>query len=434
MLKNIWIWILTNLFKVQTITTNKEIDDNSKYASEYKNIDNINFNAIFSNKLANYVINDSNVNITGDNARVDLLNMTNTSLWRRAKKIVSMSLGYGGVVLVPYVKGGKIFYSIVSQDRLTIDNMEGDNITGATILAEKRTIQGSVSQKVYLRWTNYQIKNGDMVITQQYTDEKGNKIPTPDFWKDIQEVRSITNVDRCLFGYIKSPINNRKSNDKYGVPITYGCDDTILEIKDTLKEMYKEFKLKEPFVGADATLFGKDGLPKDGLFKKFNSTSDDFFEIYDPQFRDYTIRLQELFRRLESQIGTSAGLISNLETQNATATEIKKAMYDTFSLCDDIRSNVEKGLDDFYYACNVLANAFNLTPNGDYEVSYDWSYSLLEDTQTEWNQLVTAESKGIISKVELRQWLNPDESLEDAQKQIDEIKKTQPNVSDLIGE
>ena len=78
-------------------------------------------------------------------------------------------------------------------------------------------------------------------------DDKGNKIPTPDFWKDIQEVMAITNVDRVLFAYLKSPINNRKTNDKYGVPITYGCEATIAEIKQTMQQLYDEYELK-PFV------------------------------------------------------------------------------------------------------------------------------------------------------------------------------------------
>ena len=41
MLKNLWMWILTNVFKIQTQTTQKEIDDNSKYALEYQRIDDI---------------------------------------------------------------------------------------------------------------------------------------------------------------------------------------------------------------------------------------------------------------------------------------------------------------------------------------------------------------------------------------------------------
>ena len=108
-------------------------------------------------------------------------------------------------------------------------------------------------------------------------------------------------------------------------------------------------------------------------------------------------------------------------------------MYDTFTLTDDMRSNVEKGMEDFFYACNVLANAFNLSPQGEYEVSFDWSYSLLEDTATEWSQLTWAQAKGIVSDVEIRQWLKPDETLEESQKAIDEIKETQPTTEDLLG-
>lgn len=434
MLKNIWMWILTNVFKVQTQTTQKEIDENSIYAKIYEQIDNINFSAIFSNKLANYTISDSTMDIEGENARVDLLNKTGQSMWKKAKKIVSMAFGYGGIIIVPYVKKGKIYYNLVPQDRLTIDETDGELITGATVLAEKKVIGGTVSTKTYLRWTNYQIKNNNLVITQQFSDEKGNKIPTPDFWKDIQEVMSITNVDRVTFGYIKSPINNRKANDKYGVPITYGCEATILEIRQTLKQIVREYELKEAFVGVDKTMFnGKNGLPLNGLFKKIDSTSDDFFEVFDPQFRDYTTRLQELYKRLEHEIGTSYGILSEVNTSQATATEIKRAMYDTFTLVDDMRSNVEKGLEDFFYACNVLANAYNLSAQGEYNLSFDWSYSLIEDTQAEWSQLIYAQNKGIISKVELRQWLKPDETLEESEKAIQDIEASEPSIEDMLG-
>ena len=117
MFKNIIKYILNNIFKIKTQTTEKEIDDNSKYAKLYESIDDINFSAIFSNKLANYTISDSSINIKGENERVDLLSKTGQSMWKKAKKIVSMALGYGGVIIVPYVKGGKIYYDIVPQSR-----------------------------------------------------------------------------------------------------------------------------------------------------------------------------------------------------------------------------------------------------------------------------------------------------------------------------
>ena len=427
------MWIF-RLFNIQSQTTQKEVDDNQKYAAEYERIDEINFNSIFSNKLANYVINDSNVNVTGENARVELLDKTTQSMWKKAKKIISMGFGYGGVIIVPYVKGGKIYYSIVPQNRLTIDMTDGENITGATVLAEKKTIQSLSGEKTYLRWTNYTVQNGTITILQQFSDKEGNKIPAPDFWKNILEKQVIQGVDRVLFGYIKSPINNRKMSDNYGVPITYGCESTILEIKETMKQLFREYKLKEVFVGADSTMFdGKDKLPINGLFKKVDAGDDTFFEVFDPAFRPFTERLQELFKRLEHEIGTSAGILSEVNTANATATEIKRSMYDTFTIVDDMRSNIEKGIEDFLYSANVLANAYNLTPQGDYEVSFDWDYSLLEDSQEAFSQLITAQAKGIVSNVEVRQWLKPDETLEDSQKAIEEIKASEPTVEDLVG-
>lgn len=435
MIKNVFMWILTNVFKIKTETTEKEINDNKKYALEYEAIDGINFNALFSNKLANYTMNDSTMTIEEKNARSILLNKTGQSMWKKMKKIISMSFGYGGILVVPYVKGGKIYYNLVTQDRLTIDSMDGENITGATILAERKVITGTISSTTYLRWTNYSIENGNLKILQQYSDEKGNKIPAPDFWKDIQEVMSITNVDRCLFGYIKSPINNRKANDKYGVPITYGCEATILEIKDCLKQMAREYSLKEVFVGADLTMFnGTNGLPTNGLYRKIDSGKDDFFEVFDPAFRDFTNRLQELYKRLEHEIGTSYGIISEVQTNNATATEIRKAMYDTFTIVDDMRSNIEKGLEDFFYACDVLANAYNLSAMGEYQISYDWDYSLIEDSQQTFNQLTIGVDKGVIKSEELRNWMKPTETMEQSIEAVQEIKANNPTVTDLVGE
>lgn len=441
MLRSIWMWILNKIFKVPTETKQSEVEDNLKYAVQYESIDNINFNAIFSNKLANYTVSDSTMNIDGNNPRTELLNLIGQSLWKKIKKIASMGYGYGGIFLVPYVKGNKLFYNQVPHGRVTIDSTEGDLITGATILAEKKVINQGIGQaKIYIRWTNYRLENGNCIIEQRFTDETGQEIPVPEFWKNILLKQTITNVDRALFGYIKSPINNRRSNDKYGVPITYGCDATILEIKETMKQLLDEFRLKRPFVGVDVTLFKTDKngkitrLPENGLFKTFMfDDNDKKFEVYDPAFRSYTERLQELYKRLEDEIGTSRGIISDMQTQNATATEIKRAMYDTFNIVDDMRSNIEKGLEDFFYACNVLANAYNLSPQGEYELSFDWSYSLLEDTQAEWSQLTYGQSKGVVKDVELRQWLFPDETEEQSQKAIDEIKEQSPDIDELLG-
>lgn len=436
MLRNLFIWILNNVFHIKTETTNNDLNNNEQYAKDYQDISKINFNAIFSNKLGKYVANDSTIEIMGDNPRTELLNKTAQSMWKKMAKIVSMAFGYGGVLLIPYVKAGKIFYDIVPQTRLTIDETAGDLITGATVLSEKKVINSTVSKTTYLRWTNYRIENNNLIIEQKYTNEFGSVIDTPDFWKDIQQIRSISNVDRVPFGYIKSSINNRRGNDRYGVPITYGCDETIQEIRECLMQIRNEYELKRTFVLVDKTSLDKDGkFPSSGIFKSGNIDKDDFWQIFDPAIRDssYYNRLQSLFAQLEKEIGTSRGILTDPLSTYQNTDETKRALYDTLYIINAMRENVETGLEDFFYSCDILANAFNLTPIGTYELKFDWDFGLIQSQQEQWQMLTVAYEKGIIKDEELRQFIYPSEDLEATKKAIEEIKESNPSIQDLLG-
>ena len=46
MFKTIWLWILNNIFHIQTETKPKEVEDNQRYAVDYERIDEIKFASI----------------------------------------------------------------------------------------------------------------------------------------------------------------------------------------------------------------------------------------------------------------------------------------------------------------------------------------------------------------------------------------------------
>lgn len=437
MFKNIFLWILTNVFKIKTETKPSDVEENELYANNYERIDEINFNAIFSNKLANYVVNDSEIVVDGNNDRAKRFDDIAQSMWKNSKKLVSMAFGYGGVFLVPYIKNGKLYYNKVPQNRVTIDATDGDVITGLTVLADKKTIYEGLTSKTYIRFANYRIEGTNLVMEQSFTNEDGKPISPPDFWSKIPIKQVISNVEKVPIGYIKSPVNNRKTNDKYGVPIDYGTESIQKEIKECLKQIAREYDVKQAFIGADVTMFDKnDRLPSNGLYQKVDSGRDDFWEIFSPEIREssYYVRLQELYKRLEHAIGTSSGILSDVETQNATATEIKKAMYDTFSITDDMRTAFKSGIKDFFDGCDVFANAFNLIPQGDFDISFNWSYGLIEDTQAEYAQLLQGHNIGVVSKAEVRQWIRPDETLKEAEEKIKEIQEDAESIDKLLGE
>ena len=432
MLRIMWDKILSLFNKKQTVD-DKTVQDNENYTRHYEDEKDINFTAIFANKLSNYAINDSNIDIVGDDNRSEILRKVLKRLKKKLKKTIARSLGTGGVLVVPYVARNKIYFDIVTQNRLSINKKIGEDIIDCTVLAEHIV----KDQKNYYRWTDYTLENGNLYIKYRATIESSPiSMQSISEWDNIKDI-SITNVDKMPFMYIKSPVDNRHENDDYGVPITFGCDKQITKIYKTLDQIEREFDLKEVFVGANESMFkGKNKLPNNGLYKKVESDETDFWEIFDPAFRDTPLfnKLMNQCALLEKQVGTSRGILTEPLSTYQNTDEVRRATQDTFSIVDDIRDSLEDGLNDFIYACDVLINYFNLCPQGKYELSFDWSYSMLESSQEEFNQLLSGQSRGVIKLAELRQYLKPNETLEESQKVIDEIKQESPSVKDLLGE
>lgn len=423
-----------NLFnKSNTITTTKQQEENQAYADKYMDISKINYTALFANKLATKALAESTISVLADNKRAELLNSALLDLFEKMKKITVLALSVGGCLIVPYVREGRILFNIVKQNRLIINEKIGNKITDATVIAESTVINNSA----YYRIVNYEVINGALKITNMTVSEYGAPAIV-EAWEDVQDV-VIANVDRVLFGFIKSPIDNRESNDMYGVPITYGCQKIIDDIEECFEQIKTEFKLKKVRLQVDDRVLTRDpqtGKPvlKDELFMGGHSEDGNMFNVFDPAIREssYYRRLTELFELFEKAVGTSKGILTTPESQGATATEIKAAVGDTFDMISDIRKEICKGIDDYTYACDVLANYYNLTPPGEYEIKYDWSYSMIESSTETFTQMKELQAMGAMSKAQVRAWMTG-ESLDEAEKQVEEIKAKEPSARQLLG-
>lgn len=430
---NIWGAIIDwirKLFAIDPLITNSDGQRNNTYASAYEDTRHINFTAMISNKLAALIASESAVGVVPPGksvptARINLLNEALERLWTKSRRFTARLLGVGGIVIVPYVSGGRIYVDIVPQNRVIVTKTRGDRITGAAILADSILRK----ERRYYRWVDYSLDDsGSHWIRNRASSSEGVvPLSAVEEWAGIPEDLRISGVDRLLFAFIKSPIDSRQVQDLYGVPVTYGCEEIIREIQETLSQIRQEFELKKSFVGVDNRLFGKDNqLPGNGLFRFLTgSTNDKLWEIFDPAIRDssYYNRLDNLFGLLEKQIGVSRGILTKPESRGATATEIKASIYDTYSLVEATRDSIERGIEDFVYVCNVLANAYQLSPDsGDYEVRIDWSYALIESSAETFAQYLQGEAVGAIEAAEIRQYLMTDETLEEARARVGDIR------------
>lgn len=424
--------IVLRLFGVDPVTTQEDVTLMEEANRKYRELQGYNITAIFAGKLATFTITDSTVEVIGGNQRAELINEAIGHIWTKAKKWVSTAYGTGGVLLIPYVIDKHIYIDIVSQSSMTINKINGDELRAVSIIADT-TVQGN---ERYFRWTDYNLDDsGLLTIRQRATNSAGTAVPLTSLneWTGIVEEMTISGLEHLPLAYLKNPTDNRHAEALYGVPVTFGCDDKIAEILECQEDVRREYKLKKPIVGMDTTLFktenGKRHLPVTGLFMPVTpsglNTSGKLWDVYDPAIRDssYYTRLQHLYEELEKQVGTSRGILTERITGNATATEIKAANYDTYSIIDDMRKVIAPAMERLAYAIDVLANAYNLTPMGEYELSFDWSYALIESSQESFNQLLSSVTVDAVEPAELRQFSFPNESIEEARQRVAEIKQ-----------
>ena len=431
--------IVKRIFGADPVITQTDIALMNEADAKYREQRGYNLTAIFAGKLATFTVTDSTVEVIGGDQRAELINDAIQHIWMKSKKWVGCVYGTGGVLLIPYVIDGHVYTDIVPQSSMVINRVNGDELRAVSIVADS-TVQDN---KQYFRWTDYSLEdNGTLTIRQRATNAMGTAVPISSLteWTGIVEEMTITGLEHLPLAYIKNPTDNRHTDSLYGVPVTYGCDDKIAEVLECQDKIRREYRLKEPIVGMDTTLFktenGRRHLPVTGLFMPVTpsglNTSGKLWDVYDPAIRDsaYYNRLQHLYEELEKQVGTSRGILTERITGNATATEIKAANYDTYSIIDDMRKVIAPALERLAYAIDVLANAYSLTPMGEYQLSFDWSYALIESSQESFNQLLSSVTVDAVEAAELRQFSFPDETIEEARQRVAEIKQAKAEEAD----
>lgn len=443
-------WV-QRLFNVRPEQGDEDLQRAEMAALRYFDIQKENITAIVAGSISTLAFGDADATIVAENEaitespRLDTLGEVLKDEMFNAKRNISAALGVGMIATIPYSvdagMGRKIYTATVTKDRFYITGMQGDDITSCVVIADIM----QVDKDTYFRWTDYSVENGVYIIRNKAT-KNGDEIPldSVDRWKDIEPEIRIAGVERLPIGIFRCPTANRRPDDITGVPITFGCDATLNKIAKTLADIETEFERKKAKVFVDRSLikteYDANGNPisndfSDSLYVKFENNDKMAVDIFDPALREssYYTKLLQHFAFLEKEIGVSRGILTDSESKNATATEIRRAMYQTFCLLDDVHGEFERYMNGLMYGVNVLCNFYGLDVDTPYKIKYDWSYALLEDTQTTFNQMMQAMSVGAERAAEVRMFLHPDETLEDAQAVVDEIKEQSLIANELIG-
>lgn len=393
--------------------------------------------AAICREVARPTLVEFTANITGSK-RADYLNENFQTAKENFNRALELGLALGGVALKPYIYGDKMLVDVTGAAGFQPTKFDPSGHCIGGVFKDKPV---KVNGTYYVRLESHELNGTTYTIKNKayYSNSAGSvgadaQLTTIPEWADIEPEVTIENVEGPLFAYFKPPIaNTADSNSMCGMSI-YGDAATVELIKQADEQWERlrwEYKSSERKVLMDGTSSTADMFNKRLFEVGPFSPNGDFFQHIEPQIRDDAIYrgFQNTLRRVEFNIGLSYGDISDPQTIEKTATEIRSGKQRKYVLISSIQTALEHTFDALIYAMDVYASLYSLAPAGDYEAVYDWGDSILDDQETkdkEFSRDLQLTSAGVMNPWELRaKYFNEDE---------DTAKAALPTAQDMVTE
>lgn len=401
------------------------------------NVKAVGLPAAICREVARPTLVEFTANITGSK-RADYLNDGFQLAKENFSKALELGLALGGVALKPYIYGDKLLVDMTGAAGFQPTKFDP---TGRCIGGVFRDKPVKVNGKYYVRLESHDLTDATYTIKNKayYSDSTGSvgaaaPLDVVPEWADIQEEVTIQNMEGPLFAYFKPPIaNTADTNSLCGMSI-YGDAATVELIKQADEQWERlrwEFKSGERKVLMDGNTSTADMFDK-RLFEIGAFTADgNFYQFLNPELRNDAVYkgFQDVLRRIEFNVGLSYGDISDPQTVEKTATEIRSSKQRKYVLISSIQTALEHTFNALIYAMDAYATLYNLSVAGDYEVAFDWGDSILDDQETkdkEFARDLQLLSAGIVNDWELRaKYMNEDEET---------AKAALPKVQDVVTE
>ncbi len=130
-----------------------------------------------------------------------------------------------------------------------------------------------------------------------------------------------------------------------------------------------------------------------------------FIETFSPEIRDISLfnGLNRIFQRIEFNCGLAYGTLSDPQTVEKTAEEVRTSKQRSYTQVSAIQKNLEFTLENLLYAYNYYAEYFGLSKS-DAKLICTWDDSVLEDTDKEFQRRLQMVNAGLLSKEKFISW------------------------------
>lgn len=375
-----------------------------------EDVKSLDLSSAISSEIARLVTLESEVTITGDSSRANTISKSLKNFLTQIKIYTEYACSAGGCVFKPYISNGGIAVDVVKAgDFFPIAFDSADNIT-AVIFPEFK----HVGEKLYTRLEYQSLEGGTYIIRNRaFVSHKasvmvdeivnlGQEISLADVpeWADLEPYIELHNADRALFSYFRIPIaNNIDIRSPLGVSVYSRSVNHIRDADEQYGATMWEFKSKETAIQAANEFFrsdreGKPILPKgkERLYRAMGSgivsnNGTPFFNAYSPEIRDESFfnGFNRILQRVEFNSGLAYGTLSDPQTVDKTAEEIKASKQRSYSTVKAIQNSLEKAIRGLVAAADAWLTISGFPP-GNVDVICKWDDSLVVDAEKEREQ------------------------------------------------
>lgn len=382
----------------------------------------------------------------GDTQRAEYLESQYKKLKKHLRKQIEYGIAKGGLVIKPYIvthdpiETDDPLVRLTSEYSIEFDFIQADafyplacnasdKITEAVFIQSK--VEGDIIYRrlEYHKWEN----NSSIIINKAYKSNQlpGNNSVTPSNlgkeislqevpeWKDLAPETIIEDVEQPLFAYFKMPeANIIDTTSPLGVS---GFSRAVNLIKDAdlqYSRLLWEYEGGELAIDIDrdaldeitdatGTFHTRQNKLQKRLFRKVDLGDVETYKPFAPLLRDanYIQGLNTILMRIEDTCGISRGTLSDNASEVArTATELKILKQRSYQANADIQHAIEDALREVVYIMNVYCTLYEVTPEGKYDISFEWDDSIITDVDMELEKRLLLFQNGITGKKELRMW------------------------------
>ena len=258
------------------------------------------------------------------------------------------------------------------------------------------------------------IVNKAYVSDSEYTLGREIALSEVEDWAKLPEEITYPGVTRPIYGYYRNPIKNIVDGSNAGVSVFDSAVDKIRRADIQADRIDWEFESGERRIHVDAQAMkvNENGVTAldSRLYKGLDlmEQGGELYKEYSPALRqkDFLEGLEEHKREIEFSVGLSYGDISNINTVEKTATEMKISKQRKYNTVTAMQENLKDCLSDLCYGLAF----FNKKANSGYEFACTFHDSITTDEEAERKQDMLDMSAGIMSPLEYRmKWYGEDE-------------------------